>query len=50
MAVVALLALGLASPDPILAVTLIVACPLWMPVIVKNRGHRPAGDDRPPPG
>jgi hypothetical protein len=47
MAVVALLALGFASPDPMLATTLIFACPLWFPVILYLRGRAPGTGQAP---
>jgi hypothetical protein len=36
MVIVALLALAFASPDPVMAFTLIFTCPLWFPVILFN--------------
>lgn len=43
---VALLALGFASDDPVLAILLICSCPLWFVVIVSRR----PGGSRPPAG
>jgi hypothetical protein len=34
MLIVALLAVALASPDPLMVAILIFGCPLWLPVIV----------------
>jgi hypothetical protein len=41
MLIVALLALGFASPDPVLALTLIFTCPIWFVVLAAKLRDRP---------
>ena len=43
MVVVALLALGFASSDPVTALLLIFSCPLWIVRFVRMRGARAGG-------
>jgi len=56
MLIVALVALGLASDDPVLALLLIASCPLWFVAIVSRWDAKPRssgrgiGRDPPDPG
>ena len=49
MGFVALLALGFAAPDPVMALTLIFTCPVWFVVIAaKLRTRSPIAPAEPP--
>ena len=45
MGIVALVSVGLAMPDPVMAITLIFTCPLWFVLIAaKGRAQAPESD------